>query len=110
MKAQYKSERSVSFDKRYIWYRKDLSDIPWWRRMFIINPWRKVYCSFKVCFPGDKTVEDCLVFLFNSREANEIAEKYKTVEELEEFLSEEKSKAESMLQEHLKETLDDWRF
>ena len=110
MKVEYKTEKILLSSKRYIWYRKDLSDIPWWKRMFISNPWRKVYCSYPVCVQSDKTIEDCLKFLFNSREANEIAEKYKTVEELEKFLNEEKSKAEMMFHEHLNEILEDWRF
>lgn len=111
MKVEYKSQERFPFESRYVWYRKDLSDVPWWKRMFISNPWRKVYRSFKVCLPDDKTIEDCLQFIFNSREANEIAEKYKTVEELEKFLSEEKRKAETMLLHmHPGEILEDWRF
>ena len=110
MKVQYKSEERVPFEKRYVWYRKDLSDVPWWKRMFIRNPWRKVYCSYNVCVPSDKTIEDCLQVLFNSCEANEIAEKYTTVEELEKFLSEEYVKAEKLLKENLKKTYGDWRF
>ena len=111
MKVQYKSEeKNISFEKRYVWYRKDLSDVPRWKRLFMSNPWRKVYRSYTVCSPHDKTIEDCLQILFNSREANEIADKYTTVEELEKFLSEEYAKAERMLKEHLKETFNDWRF
>ena len=104
MKVQYKSEKSFAFGKRYVWYRKDLSDMPWWKRMFIRNPWRKVYRSYTVCFPD--RVEDCFKVLFDSYDANKIAEKYKTVEELEVFLSEEKSKAERMFHE----AFGDWRF
>lgn len=110
MKVEYRSEKRYPWDNRRIWYRKDLSDTPWWKKIFIINPWKKVYRSFNTCFPGDTTIEDCLMDLFNFHEANEIAEKYKTVEELEKFLNEEKSKAEKMLKEHLNEQVDGWRF
>ena len=74
------------------------------------NPWHKVYRSYTVCTTYDYTVNDCLKFRFNADEANEIADKYTTVEELEKFLSEEYVKAERMLHEHLKETFGDWRF
>lgn len=110
MKVEYKSEEFFPLDKRFVWYRKDLSDVPWWKRLFMSNPWRKVYYSYNFCSRSDNTIEDFLKFWFRADEANEIAEKYKTVEELEKFLSEEYAKAERMLKEHLKETLGDWRF
>ena len=108
MKVEYQSEEFFPFDKRLVWYRKDLSDVPWWKRLFMSNPWHKVYCSYTFYTIHDHTVKDCLKFWFRADEANEIAEKYKTVEELEEFLNEEYAKAERMLKEHLK--LGDWRF
>ena len=110
MKVEYKSEERFPFEYRYVWYRKDLSDIPWSKRLFMCNPWHKVYRSYTVCTTYDYTVNDCLKFRFNADEANEIADKYTTVEELEKFLSEEYVKAERMLHEYLKEIHEDWRF
>ena len=110
MKVEYKSEERFPFENRYVWYRKDLSDVPWWKRLFMSNPWRKVYRSYTVCTTHDNTIEDCLKFVFWADEANEIADKYTTVEELEKFLSEEYAKAERMLHKHLKDTFRDWRF
>lgn len=95
MKIQYKSQPlGIKSEKRYLLYRIEPSELSWWKRTFK-NPWKYVYTSYHVVFRTDNDVNDCLCFLFSSKEANEFASKYDTYEKIIDFLTAEYNKAKN---------------
>ncbi len=99
MKIQYKSQPlTIKSEKRYLLYRIEPSELSWWKRAFK-NPWRYAYTAYNNVFYNDNSLDDCLCFLFSSREANEFIEKYDTYEKLIDFLIKELNKAKSKFYE-----------
>ena len=99
MKLQYKSEPlEIKSEKRYLRYRIEPSELSWWKRTFK-NPWRYVYKSYSNVFSYDNGINDCLCFLFSSKDAQDIVEKYDTYEKLIDFLTIEHNKASNKFYE-----------
>ena len=100
MKIQYKSKKlSIESNKRYLLYRIDPSELSWWKRKFK-NPWKYAFQkSYNCVLRCDKTINDCLKFLFTPKEAQEFIEKYDTYEKLIDFLETEYKKASNMYYE-----------
>lgn len=109
-KIQYKSKPlDIESEKRYLLYRIDPSELPWWKRVFR-NPWRKVFRSYSVVSESDKCVNDCLCFLFKPNEARDVVDKCGTYGELIEFLHMEYKKASDMYCGFLLKRKDEWDF
>ena len=111
MKIQYKSQPlSINSEKRYLLYRIDPSELSWWKRTFK-NPWRYAYAAYNIVIRADNDVNDCLCFLFSSREAKEFVSKYDTYEKLIDFLIAELAKAKNKFYEaQEKYKKDKWGF
>ena len=113
MKIQYKSEPiNVKYDNRYLCFRIVPSELSWWKRIFK-NPWLYVYTAYSIVFSTDRSVHDCLCFLFSPEEANEIVSKYDTYEKITDFLTSELNTAESKwneAQEKYRNQNNSWKF
>ena len=113
MKIQYKSQPlDATSNKRYLLFRIVPSELSWWKRIFK-NPWLYVYTAYSIVFSTDRSVHDCLCFLFSSEEANEIVSKYDTYEKITDFLTSELNTAESKwneAQEKYRNQNNSWKF
>lgn len=113
MKIQYKSQPlDATYDNRYLRFRIVPSELSWWKRIFK-NPWLYVYTAYSVVFNTDRSVHDCLCFLFSPEEANEIVSKYDTYEKITDFLTSELNTAESKwneAQEKYRIQNNSWKF
>lgn len=110
MKIQYKScKLEIESEKRYICYRIEPSELSWWERSFK-NPWKKVFKSYNTVSRYDKDVNDCLCFLFNFKEAQEIIKKYDTYEKLIDFLTDEYNKASDRFHKAQERYNNNWTF
>ena len=113
MKIQYKSQPlDVTSNKRYLCFRIVPSELSWWKRIFK-NPWLYVYTAYPIVFSTDRSVHDCLCFLFSPEEANEIVSKYDTYEKITDFLTSELNTAESKwneAQEKYRNQNNSWKF
>ena len=113
MKIQYKSQPlDATSNKRYLCFRIVPSELSWWKRIFK-NPWLYVYTAYPIVFSTDRSVHDCLCFLFSPEEANEIVSKYDTYEKITDFLTSELNAAESKwneAQEKYRNQNNSWKF
>ena len=72
MKIQYKSQPlDATSNKRYLCFRIVPSELSWWKRIFK-NPWLYVYTAYSIVFSNDRSVNDCLCFIFLLKDEKEI--------------------------------------